>query len=278
MGAILIVVFIALFVILAWAGMKWRGILPVALLTVFATGCATSGYGVHTPLGSARTSDLLCAALGAGGGYGVSKGAGTVGGVITGAVLGVGCKMIADRLQGPTPAYAHEPFYGYGGGSVIHHPSPVLIGAPQVICPKEVRTRATNATKAVVFVMTPGGEHQLSPGGVVILHECRGTGAGAAFYAVNARAVVIEGGQYFTHAVHEWAHPTGGYVNGLKEYAVEFKPHRWETETRKLVPSPAAIRHDIVPPDAIYGSPSVQGPPAAPAVPQAPSLPPRPSK
>ena len=235
-----------------------KRILVLAIAAVFLSGCATSGYGVHTPLGSVRTSDLLCATLGAGAGYGVSTATSTAGGVITGAGVGLACKWLADRMQGPDQVHGHPPV-------VSHHPGVVTIPSPAVV-PEGYDLRqinALNATKGTIFVRTPQGMHRVEPGGSVMFYEYVSGGAGGAFYKVYAIAAVSVQGGYQS----KWAESFTSN-NGTLTYTAEFKDFQWD---HKIVLAYAAERHGWVPPAVVNQAPSV----GAPSVPTPPALPPR---
>lgn len=256
----IIVLFVALFVILAWAGMKMRGMLSVAALAVFLPACATAGgpYGgpINPITGAAiSTSDILCGAIGVGGGLGTAKATNNAGwGVLVGATGALICKAISGAWETRDYRVIHQPVEP----PVYHQPAPVLIPSGVHVPDgyKMEKIDVQNATRGVIHVRTPQGMVRIEPGGMVSFYEALSTGAGGAFYAVHATAIVQVPGGYQSRWANEF-----GHSNGTLARTVVFTDSRWDN---KIVPAYGATRHEVVPPVEVRGVPGLKAEPVPP--------------
>lgn len=239
-------------------------VLILAVLAVFLPACATAGgYGPINPITGAAisASDVLCGAIGVGGGLGTAKATNNAGwGVLVGAGGALLCKAISGAWE--TRNYRvihHQPVEP---PAVYHQPGTVMIPSGAYIPDgyQMERIDVQNATRGVIFVKTPQGMVRMEPGGMVSFYEAISTSAGGAFYAVHATATVQVPGGYQSKWAHEF-----GTSNGTLVRTVVFRDFRWDN---KIVPAHAANRHEVVPPPTVYGAPGVQAEPPAPPVPK----------
>ena len=233
-------------------------ILVLVVLAVFLPGCALAqpyGSQYGRPYGNGAgisTSDVLCGAIGVGGGLGTAKATKSAGwGVLVGAAGALVCKAITGAWETRDYHVIHDQPY-----PVQHHQAGVVTIPSSVFVPDGYEARqivTQNNTKGIIFVRTPQGMHPVEPGGNVMFYEHVSTGAGGAFYAVHAMATVSVPGGYQSR----WAHAFTSN-NGTLTYTAEFKDFMWDN---RIVPAFAAERHELLPKPAVYQPPRVGTPP-----------------